>query len=841
MRRAFGRDASAVARLADAEPWRGALRIIREYADRLDAAFPAAPSRCGFALRDVFRSGFDPTRFFVGSEGALGIITEAKLATSPVSAAKGSVVLLFDSPERAATAARTILTYEPTLCDLLDQRLISLVCAWDERFAPMFPNVGAQCALVVELDADNDVELNARLEDLRQKTRNDCQSIGCWTAVDAEERQLFRDLLRKSSCAGLRASATRNYFPPLEDLRLPVEEIPGFLRDVQQIFRRDGGAFSVGGFIGVGQLTIQSILPSTPDSEIRAAAFAEEVENLAISRGGEIGCAKGNGRIKTAALQMRFPEIFPAFVKIKDHFDPKNRFNPDCVVSPEMRREVEERALFNRETSRAADPDDDLLAPETEILLRESALHSRSIAHRPPFDLERLRRATREARVSRRRAERPQLDFQISWNPAFIYETTLRCVACGHCRIQTSETRMCPAFRLEPEEIASPRAKANLARGVFDGVAPLDSLTREDALKIATYCVRCHCCASECPAQVDAPRIAFRLKSAHMSARGASGLAWFAPRADIALSICAPLTPLLNAAIKSKPTRKFLEFATGLSSRRQIPRLARRPYLSGTPRKRPAANIPLAEGRKVALFIDSHANFCDVELVEAALKILEFNGFSAFVHPASQAAGSVAFAVGSYETAKRFALRNVSALRGAIRDGCEIVTLEPTTAVCIKKEYPYFLGDTLSRSVFAKTSDFCGFLQNATRRGWIRADELRPIPKTIGYHAPCRTIALTGAALPTPTPAQRLLALIPELKTRRLEFGCCGFADFSALTKKRFEESMRIGAELFAAARDPEIELCASECSFCCMQLAQGAEKPARHVVKLLAESWGLL
>ena len=46
------------------------------------------------------------------------------------------------------------------------------------------------------------------------------------------------------------------------------------------------------------------------------------------------------------------------------------------------------------------------------------------------------------------------------------------CNGCGACRTQSEGTRMCPTFRPAPREEASPRSKANLARGLLTGSLP---------------------------------------------------------------------------------------------------------------------------------------------------------------------------------------------------------------------------------------------------------------------------------------------------------------------------------------------------------------------------------
>lgn len=854
-RRTFGGDARAVRDWVRVGPWGSALKAIREVEPFLDAELPPnAPTRRGYPLRDVVRSGVNPTRFFVGSEGSLGVIVEAKLATTSLSNASAAAIFLFDSLDKAARAVPKILEFDPTLCDLLDGRVVALTRDWDARFETIFPQT-TQAALVVELDADSNAELRRRVADLRLRVVSDAEARACWTAFSSDEKKIFRDLLRKSSCARLRMAPSFQNFPYWEDARVPVERIPDFLSEIRELFQRERIIYSVGGFIGCGQLSIRPILPYSDEEESRAFALSERVEELVLERGGDVGAAKGHGRVRTAVIPKRFPRLFPAFVRLKDALDPENRLNPDCVVSPEMRRLAAERARgVERIRSVGAEPADSasVLAPETDAALRESSLHSRTIRRRAPFDAERLERDKKIDWLNR--PTRSQLEFQLAWNPTLVYSPTFQCVGCGHCRIRTAETRMCPAFRNAPDEKASCRAKANLLRGVFDGDLDLNALTSDDARRIANFCIRCHSCASECPAQVDVPRLSFRLQSARQAATGLSLADLFAVRFDDALRLTARFSSVVNAALQIDAFRWALEKTLGLARRRRLPRLERRPYLSRLP-KTPsldafADDAPKPSRRRVVLFVDSFANFFDAKLIEAAKGVLELNGVDVVVPPEPRTSGAVSFARGDVDGAERIATRNVSIFRELLRSGAEIVALEPSSAVCIKREYPYFCDDADAAVVYANTTDVCSYLARLDRLGELNRDALRPlaIARTVGYHAPCRTLALTGDALSSPTPAQTLLEAIPGLKVRRLERGCCGLANYTGFLKSRYSESLRLGARLFLAMRDPKIEICSSECSLCCLQLSQGVDKRTRksakrvaHALKLLAASYGLL
>ena len=59
------------------------------------------------------------------------------------------------------------------------------------------------------------------------------------------------------------------------------------------------------------------------------------------------------------------------------------------------------------------------------------------------------------------------IELQLNWDPAQVIDVVRTCNGCGECRAQSADVRMCPIFRILPSEEASPRAKANLIRGVL--------------------------------------------------------------------------------------------------------------------------------------------------------------------------------------------------------------------------------------------------------------------------------------------------------------------------------------------------------------------------------------
>src|SRR5262249_38687126 len=101
----------------------------------------------------------------------------------------------------------------------------------------------------------------------------------------------------------------------------------------------------------------------------------------------------------------------------------------------------------------------------------------------------------------------PLLKLHLHWSEGEIAATTQSCNGCSRCRTQSPDYRMCPIFRILPSEEASPRAKANLMRGVLSGALPIAELSTDDMRQVADLCVNCHQCRMECPAGVDIPKL----------------------------------------------------------------------------------------------------------------------------------------------------------------------------------------------------------------------------------------------------------------------------------------------------------------------------------------------
>ena len=86
------------------------------------------------------------------------------------------------------------------------------------------------------------------------------------------------------------------------------------------------------------------------------------------------------------------------------------------------------------------------------------------------------------------------VQLQLQWSPAELAERADACDGCGVCRTQQEELRMCPFFRIDPSEEASPRSKANLMRSLVAGDVRPVAMQSPEFQHLASLCFNCRQC-----------------------------------------------------------------------------------------------------------------------------------------------------------------------------------------------------------------------------------------------------------------------------------------------------------------------------------------------------------
>ncbi len=751
-------------------------------------------NRCGYGLADLLTDDqVNMARLLVGSEGTLGLITEATVGIDPLPTRRGVVLLLFDRLDNAARAVMDILKEGPSACDLLDRRHLGLAREHDVRFDLLIPPE-TEALLLLEFDGESLDILRERLQATVDRVQRNTRSlIGSRIAVDSEDVEVYWQLARKVVPTLYRLKGTSRPLPFIEDVAVAPEMLPEFLTKLFGVLKRHQVTASIFGHAGQGQLHVRPLLNLADRRDIEdMERIAQEVYQEVLQLGGTISGEHGDGLSRTQFVQQQYGLLYDTFREIKNTFDPKNILNPGKIIGPQ------ETLTSN-------------LRPVGTVPIDSSSQSVITAGENP----------------------HPTIQLQLNWDAEEIAHAARNCNGCGACRSQLPEVRMCPIFRLAPCEEASPRAKANLLRGVLTGRLDAETICSEEFKKVADLCVNCHQCRLECPASVDIPKLMTEAKAAHLAVTGMRMTDWLLAHLDWVGSFGCRFSRLLNWALGNRVARFFLEKTLNIAQGRKLPRFSRQSFIRQAARRR-LTRADRSSGLKVLYFVDVYANYHDTALAEATVDVLEHNGVSVYVHPGQMQSAMAMITMGAVDEAKKIAKYNVDLLVERIRQGFQIVCSEPAAASCLVHEYPNILGTEDARLVAENTMEACTYLWKMHQAGEMRLD-LKPLSTVLAYHQPCHMLSLGVGS-----PGENLLKLIPGITVNRLEKGCSGMAGTYGLRRENYRSSLRAGFDLIAAVREPHYFAGATECSGCKMQMEQGTSKPTIHPVKLLAWAYGL-
>jgi FAD/FMN-containing dehydrogenase/Fe-S oxidoreductase len=756
-------------------------------------------NRCGYQLAGVLNGQhLDLTRLLVGSEGTLALITEATVATQPLPKHRGVVLLLFDRLESAAKAVMEVLPLQPSACDLMDRRHLSLARESTVQYDLLIPPE-TEAALLVEQDGDSLAVVRDKLAQVVDRVRRKKRlAFHAMQAQDREEVELYWRLARKVVPTLYRMKGSTRPLPFIEDLAVPPKALAEFLVRMQNVLKQHQVIASLFGHAGHGQLHLRPFLDlSDPADVTRMAQLASDLYDEVLALGGTISGEHADGLSRTSFIRRQYGPLADVFREVKQIFDPDKIFNPGKIVSE--------------------DPD----------LLTSNLRH---ISVPAPTNGEGAALAAEPVPAN----PAAPTTWQLNWSGEAIAQTARDCNGCGACRSQLSDVRMCPIFRFAPAEESSPRAKANLMRSVLSGELPPATLTSDQFKAVTDLCVNCHMCRLECPAGVDIPKLMMEGKGSFVQTNGLSTSDWLMSRVDRLSWLGSMLAPFSNWALTNGPSRWLMEKLMGIAQGRKLPRFSARSFLRVAARRR-LTRPRRGNITKVLYFVDTYANYHDPQLAEALVAVLEHNAVAVYVHPAQQSSGMPMISLGALGAARKVAEHNVALLADAIRQGYHVVATEPSAALALTHEYPALLDDDEARLVASNTSEACTFLWKLHQGGKLQLD-LRPVNATLGYHMPCHLRALQVGS-----PGENLLRLIPGLVVDRTENSCSGMAGTFGLKRENYRASLRAGRALIGSLRSRRLQVGATECSACKMQMEQGTLKPTVHPVKLLALAYGLM
>ncbi len=770
---------------------------------------PLIRNCAGYFLRGVLsEDSVNLPRLLVGSEGTLGLFTAATLHTAPLPPHRGVCLLLFNSLDAALKVVQTISEQQPSACDLLGRRLLSLGREADPQFAQLIP-AAAETALIIEQTGYTQEQARDRLRMVIGAARaiDHGLFVARETCVPAEVDHLWT-LPQRVVPNLIRLLGKTRPQPFVEDMAVPPEALVDFLRSAQKVLQKHKVTSSLYVHAASGQVHLRPFMsvPTAPDGP-RYEAIARELYAAVHAVGGTISGEHGDGLSRTSFLRSQYGDLYRAFREVKDIFDPHNLMNPGKIISDDAHLTAKNfRTLPSSLTSEIA-PAPGSGSDSHSLLPEEDSIFG---ADDTP-DL---------------------LSLQLVWSEQEMSDAVMRCNGCGECRTTSHASRMCPLFHLDSLEDASPRAKANVVRNLLSGQLAATQWSSHELKQVADLCINCKQCERECPSNVDIPHLMIEAKAQAVAANGLKRTDWILSRAHSFGRLGCAAAPVSNWLLGRHSVRWLVEKIFGIARSRKLPAFVRRPFLK---QRHESPHLEQTKEPPVVYFVDHFVNYHDVQLGEAFLKILQYNEIPYVVPRGQRTSGMAMITAGDLDPARTLAEINVQELGQYAREGSPIICTEPAARLCLQEEYPHLIDHPDVAVVAAQTMDAGEFLLRLHNEGRLKLG-FKSIITDASYHTPCHSRSLQQKS-----PYLALLKLIPGLRTKDLHLGCSGMGGTFGLTKENFQASLAIGRDLLDHMSSGIAGLGITECSSCRLQMMQESSVPTVHPLLLLAYSYGLM
>ena len=330
-------DAAAAAVLSAHAAINETWSLVRAHADLLEHKRPqVSKNSCGynlFGLAEGLSQGrIDLPKLFIGSEGTLGVFSEATIRLVDRPRATLTALIHFKRLEDVGEAVPRLLELGPSALEVMDANTLDLI----GRSRHGIPT-DAAATLLAELDADDgSVDLHERAEGMATVCRRYALASAVVTAYDPEQReQLWK--ARKALYPTLyRFDRRKKPINFVDDVVVPAVRISELIRYLEEFFGSERIPVAIFGHIGNGNAHIVPLLDVNDEQDYdKMVRGYHEIHRTVLDRfGGSICGEHGDGRVRAEYVPARFgPELYDLFVKVKRSFDPSNVLNPGVKIS----------------------------------------------------------------------------------------------------------------------------------------------------------------------------------------------------------------------------------------------------------------------------------------------------------------------------------------------------------------------------------------------------------------------------------------------------------------------------------------------------------------------------
>jgi FAD/FMN-containing dehydrogenase/Fe-S oxidoreductase len=724
-------------------------------------------------------STVDLAQLLTGSEGSLGVVTEARLRLTRDHRHRAMVVLRYPSFDDALAGAAWILGTDPGSVETLDETVLTLAKG-DVIYDPVREFVSdpgpetTRAINLVEYGGDDASAVQAKLDALVAEIgrRKDVAGTphGHSITWKANEREALWNLRKKSVGLLGNTPGARKPVPFVEDTVVPPERLQAYVREFRAILDAEGLRYGMFGHVDVGCLHVRPALDlKDPEDEARIRRITDAVAALVTRHGGLLWGEHGKG-FRSELVPHHFgPVLYPELQRIKALFDPRNQLNPGKIATPAGTRHV---------LARVDGP-----------------------------------------------TMRGQLDRQIAVRDRDALGPVIHCNGNGQCFDVSADNVMCPSSKITRDRIHSPKGRASMMRewlrllagrgvGATEALEAKGSLPwiarawqrlvhprRSEDFSHQVYdamagCLACKACATQCPVRVDVPDFRAQFLELYHRRYARPLRDYFVALLERLLPLMVVVPRLMNALMGNALAAFFLRRVVGIADTPLLDpnTAAKRLARHGIPVSRPEdiERLP-KDARAVVVLQDAFTTFYEPAVLEASCLLLRAFGFEPHVLPYFEN-GKALHIKGFLRTFRGVVERNTALLRRVAAAGFPMVGIEPAVVLTYRDEYP--------KELHGEAGFRVSLLQEwlAEQTGKVEA---RSAPRAV---APFRLLShCTEQALVTKAPAQwaKVFAAL-GVPLEVVKSGCCGMCGVYGHEVAHKDDSLGIFALSWKRKIEPE-------------------------------------
>jgi FAD/FMN-containing dehydrogenase/Fe-S oxidoreductase len=783
-------------RLRLGQGWAGAPDGLRGLAEgelaRLRTGFPELPRRIsGYALDALLpEKGADVARSFCGSEGTLGVLTEAVVRLVEAPRARALAVLAYADESAAAEAAAGLLPYGPLTVEGMAADLVPAAAL------TALPRGGAW--LFVETGGESETEARARAEAIVRAA----DVVDALVVVDPSGQRALWRIREDASGTATRMRDGSEAWPGWEDCAVPPARLGAYLRDFRALLTTHGLRGTPYGHFGDGCIHVRIDFDLLTEAGVgRFRRFSEELAEVVVAHGGSLSGEHGDGQARAELLpKMYGAEMVGLFERAKGVWDPDDLLNPGMLVRPAP---LDSNLRFS-------------------VLPREPV----DVAFGYPADGGDFSAAVRRC---------------------------VGVAKCRTTSV-SGPAVMCPSFRATGAEEHSTRGRARLLHEMLAGELVTDGWRSTEVRDALDLCLSCKGCRSDCPVEVDMATYKAEFLHHHYAGRRRPAAHYSMGRLPVWLRLVGRtrMAGLVNALTAVRPIAWAAKRVGGIAPERRIPRLATRTFSRWWERRR--GMTADGRGELVILWPDTFTEHLSPSVGQAAVRVLEAaglrvalpptvrfrrapvgDGVSVALDPVSLlrgrgrvCCGLTYVSTGQLDRARAVLRGTLDLMAPVLQTTAPVVVLEPSCAAALRSDLPELLhDDPRARHLADRVLTFAEALERLAP-DWTPPRLDRP---AVGQ-THCHQHAVLGDA------AERRLRAAAGL-TGELSGGCCGLAGNFGFEKGHFEVSAACAEEqLLPAVREADADAVVLADGYSCRtQLEQLAGVRGRHLAEALAEA----